>query len=354
MQIHNDMGARQRIERHAEEVVREGEMSKRATATGSFAGLVPPQYLISQAALIQRASRPFANSVQRLPLPEEGMQLIIPRGTTGASAAIQASENASVSNTDEVWANLTLPVVTCAGQMDVSRQSLERGAPGIDALVYQDLTGAYATALDQQVLSGTGSSGQVLGVFNTSGINQATAFGAAAAVGTLFTKVAGQISAVTSTRYVAPNSIALHPRRAAWLEAQTDTTGRPLVGTGLSAMLQSSNTMGGGDSNSDLSDYGTGGTFLGLRAVVDANVPTAAGSGPEDQIIVYRAEDLMLWEDGDGTPRELRFEQTLGNQLTVKLVAYGYFAFTAGRYPSAVGIVGGNATAGNGLVAPSF
>jgi hypothetical protein len=45
----------------------------------------------------------------------------------------------------------------------------------------------------------------------------------------------------------------------------------------------------------------------------------------------------------------------LGNQLTVKLVAYGYIAFTAGRYPTAVGVVGGNAgTAGFGLAAPQF
>ena len=68
-----------------------------------------------------------------------------------------------------------------------------------------------------------------------------------------------------------------------------------------------------------------------------------------------RREDLLLWEDGDGMPRELRFEQTLGNQLTTKLVVYGYAAFTAGRYPTAVGVVGGNAgTAGFGLVAPTF
>jgi two-component sensor histidine kinase len=88
--------------------------------------------------------------------------------------------------------------------------------------------------------------------------------------------------------------------------------------------------------------------------ITDANLPTSVGTGPEDVVIVARRADLLLWEDGDGTPTELRFEQTLGTQLTVELVAYGYAAFTAGRYPTAVGTIGGNATIGNGLVAPTF
>ena len=92
-----------------------------------------------------------------LPLPDQGMSLILPRGTTGVSAAIQATENSSVSSTDEVWANVTLPVATIAGQQIVSRQSLERGTPGLDQLIYMDLAGAYAAALDTQLLTGSGS-----------------------------------------------------------------------------------------------------------------------------------------------------------------------------------------------------
>src|SRR5689334_7205329 len=99
-------------------------MTERATNTGSFAGLIVPQYLVDLAAPVLRAGRPFANSIgPSLPLPETGMTFTIPRGTTGASSAIQATENSSVSATDEVWANLTLNVATCAGQADVSRQS---------------------------------------------------------------------------------------------------------------------------------------------------------------------------------------------------------------------------------------
>ena len=52
--------------------------------------------------------------------------------------------------------------------------------------------------------------------------------------------------------------------------------------------------------------------------------------------LVVRDYDLLLWEDGDGMPRQLKFEETLAGNLTVKLVAFGYSAFTAGRYPKAV------------------
>jgi HK97 family phage major capsid protein len=347
-----DMSARERLERHGQEVKVEREATERATTTSSFAGLIVPQYLVDQAALVARAGRPFANTVQKLQLPEQGTQFQIPRGTTGAGTAIQATENAAVQSTDEVWANVTVNVSTIAGQQDVSRQSLERGTPGIDSLIYLDLAGAYGVNLDTQVLSGSGSSGQMQGVLGTSGVNQATAFGAAATATTFYTKTAGQVNAVETTRFLAPDHIAMHPRRWNWLISQVDSQGRPLAVPFANGPF---NAMGVANEPLDTGSAAAVGMFLGLPVVTDASIPTSVGTGPEDQVIVYRSKDLLLWEDGDGMPRELRFEQTLGNQLTVKLVVYGYAAFTAGRYPTAVGIVGGNAgTAGFGLIAPTF
>jgi HK97 family phage major capsid protein len=346
-------GARERLERHGNEVVAHGEMTERATTTGSFAGLIVPQYLTDQAALLVRAGRPFANTCQKLQIPDQGTQFQIPRGTTGASAAVQATENTSVSSTDEVWANVTVNVATIAGQQDVSRQSIERGTPGIDALIYLDLSGAYGVALDVQVLSGSGSAGQVLGVLNTAGVNQATAFAAAATPTTFYTKTAGELNAVATTRFMAPTVIAMHPRRWYWMVGQVDTTGRPLVVPSTNGPFNAFAVQDG--SPDDIGGKQAVGWMQGLPVILDASIPTAVGTGPEDQVIVYRNTDLLLWEDGDGMPKELRFEQTLGNQLTIKLVVYGYIAFTAGRYPTAVGIVGGNAgTAGFGLVAPVF
>jgi hypothetical protein len=110
-----------------------------------------------------------------------------------------------VQNTDEVWANVTVNVATIAGQQDVSRQSLERGTPGIDQLIYLDLAGAYGVNVDSRFCPARVRSGQVLGMFGTAGINQATAFGAAATPTTFYSKVAGQINAIETSRFLAPN-----------------------------------------------------------------------------------------------------------------------------------------------------
>ena len=348
-----DRTARERIDRHRREAEIEGETAgfeKRAGTTGGFVGLVPPQYLVDLAAPIARAGRPTANVMRPLPLPETGMSLIIPKGTTGATEAIQATENSSVSNTDEAWTNVTVPVVTIAGQQDVSRQSLERGV-GIDQIIYDDLQAAYNVALDQQVLSGTGSSGQMLGILQTSGVNQATAFGAAATPTTFYQKTGGQVNAVETTRFMAPDLIIMAPRRWNWLATQFDSSNRPLV---VPNAAGPNNALGVYDAPVDTPSAVPVGWILGIPVITDANVPQAVGTASEDQVIIARWEDLLLWENGDGAPFQLRFEQTLGNQLTVKLVAYNYAAFTAARYPTAVGIVGGNAAAGFGLIAPTF
>jgi HK97 family phage major capsid protein len=371
-QYTSDFNARERLERHMREVEVEGEaradresgQQHRAQTTTTFAGLIVPQYLVDMVALLIRAGRPFANSCMGMPLPDQGMSFVIPRGTTGAAVASQTPENNAVQNTDEVWANLTVPVVTIAGQQDVSRQSLERGTPGIDELVYTDLAGAYHAELGRQALNGSGASNQMLGMFQTAGINAATLFGAAPTFTTFNSKVAGQIAAVAGTGAgVIPRLIVMHPRRWGWLCSLVDTAGRPIIEP--TAQYGAFNAGGlnvtpggyGGDNGAlDTNGFTIVGNIQGLPVITDAGVPTNVGTESEDLVGAYDPSKLILWEDGDGMPNQLRFEQTLGNQLTVKVVCYGYAAFTAGRYPTAVGKVGGLDTGGAtfGLVAPTF
>lgn len=351
-----DVSARSRLERHMREVEVEREAraatqsyEQRATTTGSFAGLVVPQYLVEQAALIARAGRPTANLCTGLELPEQGTQFQIPRGTTGAAVAPQNGENTNVQNTDEVWANLQVTVATIAGQQDVSRQSLERGTPGIDSLVYMDLAGAYAAELDRQVINGSGASGEMLGILQTSGITAAAAFGAAPSAANVWTKMAGAVNGVETGRFLPPDVTIMNPRRWNWLVSLLDSQNRPLV------VPDSNGAFNALGRYPDPSYGRVVGTFQSLPVVTDANSPTTLGSNSEDAVIVARSSDLLLWEDGDGMPTQLRFEQTLGGQLTVKLVVYGYAAFTAGRYPKAVSKFGGaDSTAGQGLIAPTF
>lgn len=344
-----DPAAQQRLLAHEQEARDAGQYSERAMSTPTFAGVIPPQYLIEQYALVARAGRPTANIVQRLDLPASGMSLIIPKGTTGVTIGQQTAENTAVATQDQAWNNVTVPVVTAGGYNDISRQSLER-AEGIDEIVFNDLVAAYAVNLDQQVLSGSGASGQALGILNTAGIGQATAMTAAATAPTFASKVAGQISGVETTRFMAPTVMIMHPRRWNWLTIQVDGQNRLLIPPTES---QAINALGAGNAPVDTTSIQPAGKLLGLPVITDANIPTAVGSGPEDQVIVMRREDMLLWED-PAAPFLLRFEQPVGQNLSVRLVAYGYFAFTAGRFPTAVGVVGGNAAAGFGLVAPTF
>ena len=354
-----DVEARTRIERSQNEARADG-LQTRAVATSGYAGLVVPQYLVDLAAIQSRAGRTLANLSTRLPLPDQGMTFQIPRGTTGASTAVQAAENTAVSSTDEVWANLTLTVTTIAGQQDVSRQSIERGTPGLDQLIYLDLASAYAASLDAQVISGTGATGQVLGILNTAGINAATAFGAVPAAANFTTKLAGAIQAINAAGAIAAgaNAIVVHPRRWGWLCSLSDSTGRPLV----VPVVQGPYNAVGIDAPSG---YSTGsntstdavpvGFLQGMPVFTSLSIPTTVGTNSEDVVLIMNTRHSLLFEDGDGLPRQLRFDQTLGNQLTVKLVTYGYIAYSAGRYPTAFSKVGGlDSTATFGLVAPTF
>ena len=159
------------------------------------------------------------------------------------------------------------------------------------------------------------------------------------------------MNAVETTRFLAPTHIVMHPRRWNWLLSQVDASNRPLA---IPSGQGPSNATAIYDGHLDVPSSSPVGQFLGLPVITDASVPAAVGTGPEDQVLVVRAPRPHPVGEGNGMPRELRFEQTLGNQLTVKLVVAGYAAFTAGRFPTATGVVGGNSGAGFGLVAPTF
>lgn len=331
-QFMGDVEAGERVARARGEAMAEA----RDVGTGAFGALVVPQYLVDMFAPIARAGRPIANSVQRLPLPASGMTLNVPRGTTGTTTALQSAENAALDETDFDETTLAVSVRTIGGQQDVSRQALERGEM-VDQIIFADLAGAYAANVDSHLISHASD-----GILNTSGINAVTYTDASPTVAEMYPKIADAIQQVNSNRYLPPTVVYMHPRRWGWFTAAVDSSNRPLV-----VPSAPQNPVGVGEA----AEYGqVVGTLMGLPVITDANIPTNLGAGTnEDRVIVARASDILLWENGDGAPRELRFEQTAGGNLTVKMVAYNYIATTAGRYPSAVSVI-----SGTGLVAPTF
>jgi HK97 family phage major capsid protein len=334
----NDYAAQERLARHT----REEEVERRSVGTGNFAGLVIPQYLVDLAAPLARAGRPTADfATNKMILPPAGMTLNISRMTTGTSTAVQAAENDAISNTNADDTLLTVNVRTIAGQQDISKQAIERGT-GIDSFIIQDLIRGWHTTLDSQILNGTGSSGQILGLNDTSGINSVVYTDASPTVAELYPKLANAYQQIQTGAFMNPTHWVMHPRRLAFLLAATDTTGRPLVVPTLNGPMNSFATGAG------QAFYGNSGySMMGLPIIADANVRTDF-DGDQDRIYCVTAPEFHLWEQA-GSPFALNFDATGAGSLTIKSVVYGYAAATAGRYPAAFSVV-----SGTGLAAPTF
>jgi HK97 family phage major capsid protein len=318
-QFLGDRQATERVERARAEALAEYR-----STTGNYGGLVVPQYLTDLYAPVLKSGRPFLNAVTAVPLPDAGMNLYIPRGNAGTSVAAQATENTAVSNTTLTETDLIVPVRTFAGQQVTSRQAVDRGA-GIAQILLGDLFAEYATKTNVSALNGSGSSGEHWGILNTTSVQTAAWTGTTGA--SLVSALHNAIGKVNASRYAAADLIVMHPRRWAWLCAQSDSSNRPLVqvdGPGFNAV-----------GNGVAAGYAAVGSVAGIPVITDAGVPTTLGASTnEDRIIVTRRSDVLFMEDASA-PVGLTFEEVKGDQLSVQMVAYGYSAFTAGRYPVA-------------------
>lgn len=345
-QLRGDWDAGQRLSRHmAEERVERRHalagVESRDVGTGAFAGLTVPQYLTDQVALPKRAMRPLLDLARPLNLPADGMTVGISRITTGTAVAAQNGENTGVQETDIDDTLLSVNVRTVAGQQDVSLQAIQRST-GADQVVIQDLINAYHTNVDSQAINGDGNNGTHLGILSTSGIVSVAYTDASPTAAEAYPKIFDLISQIQSGVFGGATHLVMHPRRWNWFASQVGSTFPFLqpnnVGAHNVGGQITSNTYGG-----------VVGVLAGLPVVLDGNIPTNLGAGTnQDPILGVTADELFLWEE-PGAPMLIRAEQVGSGSLTVKLVVYGFSAFTAGRYPGAHGVVNGT-----GTVTPTF
>ncbi|MFD9368782.1 phage major capsid protein [Streptomyces sp. NPDC060020] len=337
--LYQDVEAASRLSRHMqEERVERAQFLQRATNTGAFTGLVVPQYLTDMYAPATAALRPFADICNRHQLPSDGMSVNISRITTASSAALQASENAAVSETNMDDTLLTIPVQTAAGQQTVSRQAIDRGQ-GIEDVTMQDLFNRVHTVLDSTLINQAST--------GLSAIAQANAYTDASPSGAeLYPKILSAAAGVEAAMLAMgrPTHAVMHSRRWYWLSSQMSSTWPMINWTGIPPQSA-------GQANSS-SSYGSGVRGVlpcGLEVIVDNNIGTASGAGTnEDEVFVVPNSECHLWEDQDA-PLMIRAEQPAAATLGVLLVAYKYFAYTFGRYPNAMQKIGGT-----GLVTPTF
>lgn len=339
-QTRGDYRAAERLERHMQEARVEREV--RDIGTSAVAGMVPPKYLVDKVALLARAGRPFLNALDSMPLPAEGMSFVVPRETTGASADAK-SEGSAFDETDIAVTDGTFRAELITAQQDISRALFERGGSVSDQLIFKSMDAAYHTKLDSIAINGSGTSPQHRGVLNVSSIEAVAYTDASPTVAELHPKLADAAQRINANRFAAAEIIIMHPRRWGWITAALDSTGRPLAGFTTQAPQ---NAIAFGKA----AEYGQiVGAWSNLPILTDANIPTNLGAGTnEDIIIVCRASDIYLWEQGDGDPVHFTFEQTQGPEK-VRLAVGGFSGFFAGSYPKSIATIGGT-----GLVTPTF
>jgi HK97 family phage major capsid protein len=337
----NDRDAIDRLARN--DRARAADLEKRSltTTNGQVGEFVPPLWLEDAFVRYARPGRITANLTPTFDLPAGTDSINVPKITGGTATAIQATQNSAVNQTDMQTTSISSSITTIAGGQTVSLQLIEQSPLNVDDIVLQDLAADYAVKLNTFVVSGSGTSGQPMGILTLSGTNAVTFTSTTPTLGLLYSKVAGAIQAVHTKRFLPPDTIIMHPTRWAWCVAQLDGQSRPLVVPNAGGPFNAVGNL------SENASQGFVGSMMGLPIYVDATLPTNLGTGTnQDAIIVARMADLMLWESN---VRAEAFPQTYANQMSIFVRLYNYMSFQPARFPQSISTINGT-----GLTAPSF
>ena len=341
-QLRRDPDARARLARHGRQMVVERAERARVAATefgavmqtlearanpssvlGSGGEFDVPLFLVDKFASAARAGRPLADLVGSTPLPPGISSIHIPRMTTGSQTTVQA-DNTAVAGQDLATVDVVAPVVTIAGQLDVSQQLFDLAPMGFDTYAFTDLLRAYDRNLEAQMLLGSGTAGQMLGVTNVAGINMVNGSTATTLAG-LWPLLGQAGAAVGNTRALPAEVWLLAPRRWFWMASSLDSSNRPISTPGNGAPQPTGLDLAGGAAPV--------GPMLGLPTYLDGALP--AGTSP-DTAVCLRPSDMFLFE---GPPRLIVAANPLSATLQIRLSLHRYVAWVPQRYPAGIGVV---------------
>lgn len=333
-----DVGARDRLNRNNREYFSAPETRALSTTLGGIGEFTPPLWAMQLMATVARPGRVFADNINNLPL-DQTMLVEIPRLVTGTAVAAQGTEGTAVNVTDATSDSIGAAVHTIAGSQVISNQLIDQSPVGLDQIVLQDLAADLAVKIDQFTLSSSATN--KVGILNLSGVNTVTYTSGTPLVKEIYPKLADAIQRISTSRYMPPEKIFMHPRRWAWFEAALDSSGRPLV-VPLAQMPQNAIAQFGG-----VRTEGLVGSLMGLPIYTDPSIPVNTGSGTnQDPVLVSRTSDSYLWE----SPVMVQPDRlTLSNQLQTRITISRYVAVQHGRYPLATAVINGT-----GLITPTF
>lgn len=320
----------------------------RALSTGATAGgtLAPPLWLVEDFVKYARPGRVTADLIGARPLESGVSSVNLPKIATGTTVGVTQTQNTAISNTDLTTTSVSSGITTISGQQVVSLELIHQSGIPFDEVVLSDLALAYAAQLDVQVLSGSGSNGQLRGLDNGSGVGATTYTTTVPAVvstvtaNSFYNKLISASNNIHTTRYLPAQAIVMHPRRWNWVLEALDGNSRPLVvpeGSGFNNVAVSGANVA----------EGPAGRIAGLPVYLDPNIATNIGAATnQDVVYVLRQSDCWLYETD---VQQASFDATYANQNSILFRVLGFSAFIPDRYGPSV-----NPINGTGLTAPTL
>lgn len=295
------------------------------TTPGSGGEFAPPLWLVDRFASSARAGRPLADLCNPMLLPPGVSSVHTPRLVVGSTADVM-SDGGAVPTQDLTSADASSKVVTIGGDLDVSQQLLEQSPGGFDVSAFIDLNRAYNQSLEVQLLVGTGTGNQLLGLSNVSVPAGNSVSGAGDSTVAAFWPHLGQVAAnVGNNRFLPPEVCLMAPRRWFWVASSVDGQSRPVASPGPASIT--GGAVAGGSPPV--------GRVLGLPVWADGAIPAGASA---DTVYFVRPSDMFLWE---GPPFFTARGNPLSETLQTRLQIHRAAAFIPHRYPSGVGFLTG-------------
>jgi hypothetical protein len=304
-QLDHDPAAVALLERH--------NLQMRAMGTtGTGPGVIPPNWLFEEFAIIAHGARPWADTLRRVGIDNANPVNLGKQVTPGA--AITATTEGSPAGDGSFNANIiTTNPVTYTGKVDVSRQLVDGSNPAIDGIIYADCMGAYNEAVENAVVA-------AFEALTGAGLAATITYPGTAPVYTNLPDCFIDAAASVIKRRKAPPRVVFMSTGAwAFLSKQKDQQGRPLVTTG---------------EHGPMNAYGLGmatqyahiaGEVVGLQCI-------PSWAGVDNHIYVVKADDSLLLES---STFNFRYEEVLGPSA-IRLGVWGYAAPVLGRYPSGI------------------
>jgi HK97 family phage major capsid protein len=336
-----DANAADRLRRNNSENGLETRALGNTNATGGSGGeFAPPGFLVDEYVKLARPGRVVADRFRHEMLPPGVSSINVPRVATGTTVAIQSTQNTALAQTDVTTASLSSGIVTHGGKQVVSRQLLDQSAVPFDRVILEDLAADHARALGTDVITGSGTGGQLRGYLTPASTSVNTWTTASPTAQAFYGRLAQLQGTINGSRFKAPDTVVMHPRRWAWFASYVDSSGRPLVvptAGGFNALANRDDNQG----------VGHVGQVLGMDVFTDANIPTNLGAGSnQDIVLTMVSDDIVLWE----SPLQAEaFEAPYADSMGVLYRIFNYAALIPDRYLASLGQI-----TGTGLTPPVF